>query len=257
MPFLIRRLGFVIVAAVAAIPAAVGQEDLLAQVYGRGVHEFNRGEMDCALRTFDMAINFGSRDPRVHYYRGLANLRLGCQDDAIEDFRTAATLEVDGAGTYDIGRALARIQGSDRLCLETVRLETKLVLSQRQPQRMPHDPMGMPGTLDPTLRDFGRDLPLDATDPFADEDQPPKLEVLKDPKPTGSGEEPKQPPAAPQDAGPFEGAPEAAPDAAGQSQPPAPADAAEAPATEEAPAPAGEDIFGGESAEGEDDNPFD
>ncbi len=250
---LVPRLGIVVVAAFAAIPAAFGQEDLLAQVYGRGVHEFNRGELDCALQTFDMAINFGSRDPRVHYYRGLANLRLGCQDDAIEDFRTAATLEVDGAGTYDIGRALTRIQGSDRLCLERVRLETKLVLAQRQPQRMPHDPTGIPGTLDPTLRDFGRDLPLDATDPFADE-QSPKLEILKDQTRPGGGQEEVKPPGAAQDTGPFEQAPEAAT----EPQPPAPADAApSAPTAEEAPAPAGEDIFGGEGAEGEDDNPFD
>jgi hypothetical protein len=162
---------------------------------------------------------------------------LGRYFEAEEDFRTAATLEVEGTGTYDIGRALERIQGAERLCLERIRRDTLLVLSQRR--TVPSVTPGVPGF----IPDFGRDLPQ-APDPFRDEDERP-MEILPEEEQTAV-----PPPPAPEDATPpaegEEEDPFAAPaeDAPPEPQPPAPAE------TEE-PSEA-EDIFGTDPG----DNPF-
>jgi hypothetical protein len=214
-----------------------GQNDMLTQIYGEGVHAFFRGDYGCAGSTMDQAIAHGSQDPRVHYFRGLSHLRLGRYFEAEEDFRTAATLEVEGTGTYDIGRALERIQGSERLCLERIRRDTLLVLSQQR--RVPSVTPGAPAF----IPDFGRDLPQ-APDPFRDEDEP-AMEILPEEEQT-----PVPPPPAPQDATPpaegEEEDPFAAPEEAAPPEPEPPP-----PAETEEPAEA-EDIFGTDPG----DNPF-
>jgi hypothetical protein len=214
-----------------------GQNDMLTQIYGEGVHAFFRGDYGCAGSTMDQAIAHGSQDPRVHYFRGLSHLRLGRYFEAGEDFRTAATLEVEGTGTFDIGRALERIQGSERLCLERIRRDTLLTLSQQRP--VPSVRPGVPAI----IPDFGRDLPQ-APDPFRDEDERP-MEILPEEE-----QPPAPPPPAPGDVTPpaegEEEDPFAAPaeDAAPEPEPPAPAETDEE--TE------AEDIFGTDPG----DNPF-
>ena len=238
-----RRLSWswVLVAASWIACPGYAQEPLLNQVYSEGVHQFHRHEYDIARATFDHAISNGSRDPRVYYFRGLTGLMMGCELEAEEDFRMAATLEVEGAGTYNIGRALERIQGYTRLRLERIRRDTMIALSQQRPA------LPIPGQQSPTIPDFGRDLPRGG-DPFAD-DEGPVLEILPQDEPAaepGPGDE--TPAEIQPDDDPFgegAGATEPAPDAAPK-QPPAAEPAAPA-----------DDPFGADNLFGEDpDDPF-
>ena len=136
-----------------SVCAGRAQEPLLNQVYSEGVHQFFRHEYDAARAAFDHAISYGSRDPRVYYYRGLTAFVMGCELEADADFRMAATLEVEGSGTYNIGRALERIQGYARLRLERIRRDTMIVLSQQRPA------LPVPERQPPTLPELGKDLP--------------------------------------------------------------------------------------------------
>ena len=42
-----------------------------AKLYGQGVHAYNNGEFDAALRIFNVAVEEGTDDPRVFLFRGL------------------------------------------------------------------------------------------------------------------------------------------------------------------------------------------
>src|SRR5690348_5303256 len=85
--------------------------------YGRGVHAMHRGQYAEALAQFDMATGYDSDDPRIFFWRGIAKSRLGMRDDARVDFQIGAQLEVQ-QGRHDVGSALQRIQGGERLALE-------------------------------------------------------------------------------------------------------------------------------------------
>src|SRR5438105_15887797 len=83
----------------AAILAA--DEAVLEQLYGNGVHAFNDGDYAGASRHLTAAIQGGSHDPRAYYFRGLASLSLGKQQDAVADFQKGAELETgDASGVY-------------------------------------------------------------------------------------------------------------------------------------------------------------
>jgi hypothetical protein len=212
---------------------------LLNQVYSEGVHRFFRHEYELARASFDHAISYGSRDPRVYYYRGLTGLVMGCEPEADEDFRMAATLEVEGTGTYDIGRALERIQGHARLRLERVRRDTMIVLSQQRPA------LPSPRRQPPTLPDLGKDLP-GGGDPFADDGEP-AIEILPKEEPAA--------PAPPREVPPAEVQPgEDVFDEDGLGEPPTDAAPEQRPAEEPAPV---DDPFGGDNLFGQDpDDPF-
>jgi len=73
------------------------------------------------------AIAAGSRDPRVFYFRGLAYLKFGRTSEAEMDFQKGAELESrDINKYYNVGRALERVQGSDRQLLETYRVQARM-----------------------------------------------------------------------------------------------------------------------------------
>jgi hypothetical protein len=150
------------------------QDALVRAAYGKGVHAFYAGQLLEAERFLSEAIQAGSRDPRCFYFRGLAMLRTGQSAAAEGDFRMAAALEVQHAGVFDVGQALARVQGADRLKLEEIRRETKLAMQPQKPAT--GETEGTAATTPPIrprtpgvqfeVTDFSQ-LPEDPTDPFA------------------------------------------------------------------------------------------
>jgi tetratricopeptide (TPR) repeat protein len=128
-----RKLSAVCAALLAFSAAACcGQDALLEELYGRGVHAFFSQRMPEAFDALNAAIRSGSRDPRAYYYRGLALNRLGRPQEAQEDFRKGAELEVLGGEPYPVGKSLERIQGGERAALEAQRRVTRLAIHNSQ-----------------------------------------------------------------------------------------------------------------------------
>ncbi|MEM7312237.1 MAG: hypothetical protein AAF497_03700 [Planctomycetota bacterium] len=106
--------------------SAQAQDRYLSQIYGQGVHSYYRGNTAEATQNFTTAIDMGMNDPRPYYFRAIANLQSGGSWSAESDIRQGATLEVNGSGSYNIGRTLERIQGPARLRFEAMRRKALL-----------------------------------------------------------------------------------------------------------------------------------
>ncbi|NBT13535.1 MAG: hypothetical protein EBS56_08145 [Planctomycetia bacterium] len=136
MPRHILR-SLILVGAVCVLPpeARAGAEPAaLTVAYGNGVHAFYDGDFQCSYDELSRVIEAGSNDPRVHYFRGLAALKLGRMDEAEADFQQGANLEADGRGAVSsqaVSRALERVQGCDRLKLEEYRSRARVASLQR------------------------------------------------------------------------------------------------------------------------------
>ncbi|EAQ80346.1 tetratricopeptide repeat protein [Blastopirellula marina] len=102
------------------------QEPIVVELYGQGVHQFNRGEMSEAFITLSTAIDQGSKDPRAYYFRGLALWNLGRPEQAELDFEEGAKLELTTDRSFAIGKSLERVQGSARLKLEDYRQKIRV-----------------------------------------------------------------------------------------------------------------------------------
>lgn len=122
---------------VAASTPVSAQIDVLNELYGSGVHAYNAGQYRDAHDDLTMAVQSGSQDPRVFYYRGLAYLRLGRPQEAQSDFKKAASLEMaDTDHFYSVSKSLERIQGPARSQIERFRSKARLVAYQtRERQR--------------------------------------------------------------------------------------------------------------------------
>lgn len=114
------------------VTSASAQEDVLAEMYGRGVHHYHSGNYIDAHRYLTMAIDNGTRDPRPYFFRGLVHDVTGRLEEAEADYRTGAMLEAQGSTGTLVGRALARVQGSRRLEIERIREETQLEVKINQ-----------------------------------------------------------------------------------------------------------------------------
>ena len=90
---------------VLASTAGFGQDAMLDELYGRGVHAFFCGNQIEAYNAFNAAVMNGSRDPRTYYYRGLVLNRFGRPDEAQADFYRGAELEMIGGEPYSVGRS--------------------------------------------------------------------------------------------------------------------------------------------------------
>lgn len=134
-----RLLATALLVAVASGPSAaqpsVDSVPTLA-VYGSGVHSFFAGQLARSYDDLTNAIEAGSSDPRVYYFRGLAALRMGRTDEAEADFSKGAELESDPEKVMvvDVARALERVQGPERMQLERHRTRARVV-SQQQSRR--------------------------------------------------------------------------------------------------------------------------
>ena len=135
-----------IFALLATTENAISQEDdILSRIYGEGVHAYNRGDYRQAHERLTTTLESGNRDPRAYYFRGLTYLKLARPEQASRDFATAANLEVQDGNLADpVSRALTRIQGPDRLELESFRSEARRKLNRRR-VRMDQDRFTPPG----------------------------------------------------------------------------------------------------------------
>ena len=112
------------------------QDQLLADLYGRGVHAYFDGQLEVSHKLLSEAIEQKTQDPRVYYFRGVVLTRLGRAEQATKDFDTGATLEAkDLQKVYPVNRSLQRVQGKVRLTLETHRKEARLALRKYEEER--------------------------------------------------------------------------------------------------------------------------
>lgn len=267
-----RATTFVAVVMLATAASTAGAQDaVLAEMYGRGVHRYFANEFDQAYEDLTLAIDNGLQDPRAYYFRGLAAAALGRQDEAEADWRTGATYEARGNYTGSIGRALARIQGTQRLQLEDIRQLVRLEERARSEARSRARYEALDESEPRSLRSPGRaPAPPAAPAPAAPADPAPATPTdpapAVPPAPADASSNPFE-----DDGGLFEGeATLEADDALGDPlAPPAPADDAPADTVETPPAddglfsgdePAAGDPFGVDDdgePESEVDDPFD
>jgi hypothetical protein len=105
---------------------------VLGQMYGNGVHAYFSRDYIKAYEHLTSAIEGGSSDPRCYYFRGLAYVRLGREQEAETDFTKGAALESrDIDRFYNVARSLGRIQGKTRLLLEQHRAEARMAALKR------------------------------------------------------------------------------------------------------------------------------
>ncbi len=109
-------------------------QDIYEQYYGSGVHAYFSGNYERASELFNELIDAGSQDPRVHYFRGLAQIQTqGCMIEiGLAGFEQAAQLEVSGKRSADVSKALSRIQGPTRIAIERVRAKARFAAKSLQ-----------------------------------------------------------------------------------------------------------------------------
>ena len=126
---------FAFLGAVSMPPHAVHTQQALQlnDVYGRGIHAYFANQTSQADELFSQVIQAGSTDPRVYYFRAMARLRNGRQDEAFQDMRVGAAYEARDPGAAGaVGQALMRIQGADRHVLEQYRRQGRLLRAQER-----------------------------------------------------------------------------------------------------------------------------
>lgn len=105
---------------------ASAQSEVLAEMYGRGVHAYFAGDYIAANEFLTMAIDNGTDDPRAYYFRGLVSHTSGRQEEAKDDWNKGAEMEASGKASRSIGKSLSRFQGTARLELESIRQTARL-----------------------------------------------------------------------------------------------------------------------------------
>ena len=87
---------------------ASAQSEVLAEMYGRGVHAYYAGDYTTAYESLTMAIDNGTDDPRAYYFRGLVSQMSGRQEEAKDDWTKGAEMEANGKANPAIGRSLLK-----------------------------------------------------------------------------------------------------------------------------------------------------
>ena len=99
----------------------------LMATYGRGVHAYFSGRVFEADRLFTEALEGGSTDPRVYYFRALARMCAGLTPEAEGDVFVGASIEARKPGYRSlVNQSLVRVQGSDRHLIEEYRRRARL-----------------------------------------------------------------------------------------------------------------------------------
>lgn len=115
--------------------AQANAQDVLSELYGQGVHAYFAGRLDEAEQSFNEAINAGSQDPRVYFFRGLTQAKRSGEVAGIQDYQTAAELEATSKRSVPsdvISKSLTRIQGRQRLEIEKARGAARLAARGQQ-----------------------------------------------------------------------------------------------------------------------------
>lgn len=128
--------GFALFVVAASAGPLAAQDAVLAQFYGRGVHQYFAGNYDRAAADLTTAIDGGSKDPRAYYFRALTSMRRGDSYSADSDLRVGASLEsADVSQFYPVGKSLERVQGADRKTVERHRAIARAEAFQRRHDR--------------------------------------------------------------------------------------------------------------------------
>ena len=128
--FMLRLVMGLAIAAFGTV--AAGQDALISELYGKGVHAYFARDYAEAHKQFTASIEQGSEDPRCYYFRGICLARLGRPDDAAADTKQGAVLELTKTEQlHDVSNSLQRIQGSDRIMIEKQRAAVRLEAARK------------------------------------------------------------------------------------------------------------------------------
>ena len=170
---MIRLLTLAVCATAAvALSTSARAQDPLTQLYGMGVHAYHSHDLAKAQELLTQAIGAGSQDPRVYFFRGLVQSRMGGEGAGMADYEQGARLEAEGRVASNVNRALTRIQGPERLIIEKVRLDARIeaqaqALLMRRAEPITPIPGGVAPGMNPNAVD---PAPVpEATDPFLDD----------------------------------------------------------------------------------------
>ncbi|HEX3656072.1 MAG TPA: hypothetical protein VHV55_09705 [Pirellulales bacterium] len=132
-----KTLGAMVLSSLLA-SSALAEDPAIEGFYGSGVEAYYTGDYIRAFNLLNAAVQAGTHDPRVYYFRGLAETFLGRSPDAVRDFQKGAEFESsDASSVVDVGRSLERVQGPTRLLLERYRAAARLAaVAERQRQRL-------------------------------------------------------------------------------------------------------------------------
>ncbi|MFP6657313.1 MAG: hypothetical protein VB853_03965, partial [Pirellulales bacterium] len=99
---------------------ATAQNEVLNELYGNGVHAYFSSDYAKAHEHLTAAVDGGSSDPRVLYFRALCYLETGREAMAQDDLAQAAKIEMEAGNLSErVNRALTRVQGTSRLKVES------------------------------------------------------------------------------------------------------------------------------------------
>ena len=113
----------------------LAEEDSDSEIFGRGVHAYNAGDLTQANSLLTQLIDKNSNDPRPYYFRGLAQFGLGDGQAAIADYARGADLEVNGEKKFNVSQALQRVQGQQRIDIEQQRTAARRAAADKKKKR--------------------------------------------------------------------------------------------------------------------------
>lgn len=175
-----------------SMPPVLGEDAALARPYGSGVHAYFSGDYQTAYDDLSDAVEAGTEDPRVFYFRGLAARKLGRLDESEADFATASRREADGTGGWPVSRSLERVQGIDRLALERYRMRARVVAAQQDYVAIQRRYSGIQRRQPEVLRNQHPEGVM--VDPgFLDQDSPESIVVEELAEPEAAEESPERP----------------------------------------------------------------
>lgn len=143
----------IMVATMTCCQTASAQMAVLNAVYGQGIHAFNDHHYTEAHQLFTTAIANGYQDPRAYYFRGFAADSMGRQYEAEADWQAGAELEASGRINGDIGKSLARMQGSRRVKLERIRQQARVqaLITKAARSQIRRTEIGQAATVQPAV----------------------------------------------------------------------------------------------------------
>ncbi|HBJ37530.1 MAG TPA: hypothetical protein DDZ51_22800 [Planctomycetaceae bacterium] len=101
-------------------------DSILKEMLGEGMHLYFRSDFEGAVEIFTKVIDYQSKDPLVFYFRGLAFDKLGRTYESEADYEVGAGLEAARKVPARLNESLYRVQGSQRMKIEEMRLKARV-----------------------------------------------------------------------------------------------------------------------------------